>query len=173
MLLRHQPTNKSSVLRFIKSSLVFNSHFVIVFVLVTCSTTSLGQPQVCILYNWLEFLRILDNSPRKHTPALTIRYCSIQSLSDPQLDIQTTSHFMHSSLVDQAWTIYLPKMHSPVSIGDRHAWKVPGNLYKGEYAYSFNRSWCPSLNGIRAWTVLCKEFLLLMVTQFYFPICTS
>ena len=108
MLIRQRPTKKSSVLRLIKSSLMSNSRFLIVCVLVTCNT-SLGQPPVCISCNWMEFLRILDNSPRKHTPAFTIRYHSIGSLSDPRLDIQTASHFLHSSLVGQLYAkgVYL------------------------------------------------------------------
>ena len=39
MLLRHRPTKKSFALRFKKLSLAFNSHLVIVFVLVTCNTS--------------------------------------------------------------------------------------------------------------------------------------
>ena len=89
MLLRHRPpTKKSSALRFIKLSLVFNSHLLIVFVLATCNTSpDAGQPPVWISQNWLKRLRILVNSRRKYILAFTIWHRSIQSMSDPWLDM--------------------------------------------------------------------------------------
>ena len=87
MLLRHRHTKKSSALRFIRLSLVFNSHLLIVFVLATCNTSP-GQPPVWISQNWLEPLRILVNSSRKYILALTIWHRSIQSISDSWLDMR-------------------------------------------------------------------------------------
>ena len=100
MLLRHQPTNKSSVLIFIKSSLVFNSHFVIVFVLVTCSTTFLGQPPVfvfCIIgSNFLEFQTIvLGSIPQlSQSDIAQSNLCLIPSQIYKQRLISCTPHLL-------------------------------------------------------------------------------
>ena len=83
---------KSSALRFTELSPVFNFHLLIVFVFAICNT-SFGQPLVSISKNWLKLLKILDNSPRKHTLAFTIWYRSIQSMSDLWLDIHAAFNF--------------------------------------------------------------------------------
>ena len=149
MLLRHHPTKKASALRFIKLSLVFNSHFLIVFVLATFNT-SLKQHPVWISLNWLELLRMLDNIPRKLTLAFTIWYRSIQSMSDPWLDIHTAiwSTVSKRSVFLQFCDQIQPSMHqiftqihSTASIGSSYM-KIPSEFPQARLKRSFSTFHC-------------------------------